>query len=90
MLRAHLIPAQTLDRLKKMPLCLALPSTPSTPIDLFTTVLAHRLRYAPDERDLVVLQHEVVAAPRVVTPGHTPGSAAGEEVHTASLGTKIS
>lgn len=40
-----------------------LPRKPTAPIDLLTLVLAHKLRYAPGERDLVVLSHEIVARP---------------------------
>lgn len=57
-----------------------LPTKPLAPIDLLTLVLAHKLRYEPGERDLVVLSHEIVAQPRY------PSSIAGEtEVYTSSL-----
>jgi alpha-aminoadipic semialdehyde synthase len=46
------------------------------PIDYFTHVLANKLRYAPNERDLVVLSHEIVSKGE-----HD----AHEEVHTSSL-----
>src|ERR1700691_5938568 len=35
-----------------------LPKKPTAPIDLFTMVLAHKLKYEPEERDLVILSHE--------------------------------
>ncbi|KAI0942460.1 hypothetical protein AcW1_003090 [Taiwanofungus camphoratus] len=35
----------------------------ATPIDLFSYLLAHKLRYQPSERDLVVLHHEIVVRP---------------------------
>lgn len=34
---------------------------PITPADALALYLAHALRYAPDERDLVLLHHEIVA-----------------------------
>ncbi|KAF9815156.1 hypothetical protein IEO21_04774 [Rhodonia placenta] len=40
------------------------PSRPMPPIDLFALLLAHKLRYQPTERDLVVLHHEIVAQPK--------------------------
>ena len=54
----------------------SLPKQPTAPIDIFATLLAHKLRYLPNERDLVVLSHEVVAkAPKT-----------GEEsIYTSSL-----
>ncbi|KII95578.1 hypothetical protein PLICRDRAFT_34485 [Plicaturopsis crispa FD-325 SS-3] len=58
------------------PLPFSLPNLPTPPIDLFTSVLAHKLKYAPHERDLVVLAHEVVSQAAVGAP---------EEVHTSSL-----
>ncbi|CAL1702401.1 unnamed protein product [Somion occarium] len=54
----------------------AVPSQPSTPIELFAALLAHRLRYLPGERDLVVLSHEVVAQ---------EPSTGEESIHTSSL-----
>ncbi|CDO70674.1 hypothetical protein BN946_scf184761.g12 [Trametes cinnabarina] len=54
-----------------------LPSKPTAPIDMFATLLAHKLRYQPGERDLVVLSHEIVARPG--------GTSAEEEIHTSSL-----
>jgi alpha-aminoadipic semialdehyde synthase len=52
------------------------PMTPYTPLELFAVVLAHRLRYAATERDMVVLSHEVVT--------RSP-SADIEEVHKSTL-----
>jgi alpha-aminoadipic semialdehyde synthase len=47
-----------------------------TPADAFALYLAHALRYAPNERDLVLLHHEIVARdPRSGT----------EQVHTSTL-----
>ncbi|KAI8995205.1 Saccharopine dehydrogenase-domain-containing protein [Trametes punicea] len=63
-----------------------LPNKPTAPIDMFATLLAHKLRYNPGERDLVVLSHEIVARPKspdAIAPLTTPGSE--EEVHTSSL-----
>ncbi|KAG6867350.1 hypothetical protein C0993_003998 [Termitomyces sp. T159_Od127] len=39
----------------------ALPARPTAPINIFTSLLAHKLAYARGERDMVVLAHEVVA-----------------------------
>ncbi|KXN82807.1 Alpha-aminoadipic semialdehyde synthase, mitochondrial [Leucoagaricus sp. SymC.cos] len=36
------------------------PMIPHTPLEFFAMVLAHRLRYAATERDMVVLSHEVI------------------------------
>ncbi|KAI0328943.1 hypothetical protein GY45DRAFT_1435780 [Cubamyces sp. BRFM 1775] len=62
----------------------ALPTKPTAPIDMFASLLAHKLRYAPGERDLVVLSHEIVARPKgsrlPLSQAH-----AEEEVHTSSL-----
>jgi alpha-aminoadipic semialdehyde synthase len=51
----------------------------SAPIDHLAAVLAHKLRYGPDERDLVVLSHEIIARPQTAGPG------AQEEIHTSQL-----
>ncbi|KAF8882271.1 Saccharopine dehydrogenase-domain-containing protein [Infundibulicybe gibba] len=56
----------------------AVPSAPCAPIDLFATLLAHKLRYLPHERDMVVLSHELVTRD-IRQPS------AAEEVHTSSL-----
>ncbi|KAJ7069890.1 Saccharopine dehydrogenase-domain-containing protein [Mycena amicta] len=48
-----------------------------TPLDIFAHLLSSTLSYAPGERDMVVLAHEVVA--------HTPGKADSDEVHHSSL-----
>ena len=52
------------------------PSQPIPPADALALHLAHALRYAPDERDLVLLHHEIVARDR-----HT----GTEQVHTSTL-----
>lgn len=54
-----------------------LPKRPMAPIDLFTILLAHKLKYEPHERDLVVLSHEIVT--------QSPLDPRIEEVHTSSL-----
>ena len=54
------------------------PTTPTLPIYLLTILLSHRLRYAPDERDLVILSHEIVTEDPALGPS-------GTEVHTSSL-----
>lgn len=54
------------------------PMAAHTPLELFAMVLAHRLRYAATERDMVVLSHEVIVrGPNGVTQQ--------EEVHRSSL-----
>ncbi len=51
-------------------------TAPITPADALALYLAHALRYAPNERDLVLLHHEIVARdPRSGT----------EQVHTSTL-----
>ncbi|OSD00329.1 hypothetical protein PYCCODRAFT_1437464 [Trametes coccinea BRFM310] len=61
-----------------------LPSKPTAPIDMFASLLAHKLRYNLGERDLVVLSHEIVARPKGTTaPLNAPN--AQEEIHTSSL-----
>ncbi|GAA6063495.1 hypothetical protein JCM10212_004454 [Sporobolomyces blumeae] len=37
----------------------ALPSTPSAPLDLLSSILSHQLAYGPNERDVVILHHEL-------------------------------
>lgn len=54
-----------------------LPKMPMAPIDLFTILLAHKLKYEPHEKDLVVLSHEIVT--------QSPLDPRVEEVHTLSL-----
>ncbi|PIL32665.1 hypothetical protein GSI_05369 [Ganoderma sinense ZZ0214-1] len=62
-----------------------LPSKPTAPIDLFAALLAHKLRYAPHERDLVVLSHEIVTRPKGSQVPLTAPSIGEEEIHTSSL-----
>jgi alpha-aminoadipic semialdehyde synthase len=52
------------------------PSQPLPPADALALHLAHALRYAPDERDLVLLHHEIVARDR---------RTGVEQVHTSTL-----
>ncbi|KAL0948068.1 hypothetical protein HGRIS_010692 [Hohenbuehelia grisea] len=54
-----------------------LPDAPMAPIDLFSILLAHKLRYRKGERDMVVMAHEVIT--QAMTGAHE------KEVHTASL-----
>jgi alpha-aminoadipic semialdehyde synthase len=54
-----------------------LPKKPTTPIDFFTMILAHKLKYEPEERDLVILSHEIVAQ-SIEKPGV-------DEIYTSSL-----
>jgi alpha-aminoadipic semialdehyde synthase len=64
---SDVIPSYSLDRTLSALTWLSQQSLPSeppapvaTPIDLFAMLLQHKLRYAPHERDLVVLGHEVI------------------------------
>jgi len=50
---------------------------PTPPIDLFTIILARKLKYEPKERDIVILSHEIVAK--------SPSNPEAEEIHTSSL-----
>jgi len=61
----------------------ALPTRAMAPIDLFTQVLAYKLRYLPGERDMVVLAHEIVVVPEAGGVGHR--SSTDVEVHTSTL-----
>jgi alpha-aminoadipic semialdehyde synthase len=54
-----------------------LPKKPTAPIDLFTMVLAHKLKYEPEERDLVILSHEIIA--------HSVEKPGVDEIYTSSL-----
>lgn len=54
-----------------------LPTGPMAPLDIFAYLLSHKLRYLPNERDMVVLSHEII------TKGQ--GEGAPEEVHTSSM-----
>lgn len=55
------------------------PKEPTPVIDLFATLLAHRLAYAPGERDLVVLHHEVISSTA------SSSTATRDEIHSSSL-----
>lgn len=68
----------------------ALPTTnleDTTPINLFSNILSHRLRYKENERDMVILTHEIVAVPNEPSPDLAAPSSKGEEeeVHTSTL-----
>ena len=54
------------------------PTKPAVPMDHFSVLLAHKLRYEENERDMVILHHEIVA--------HSKNSGE-EEIHTSSLTT---
>ena len=61
-----------------------LPTAPKEPIpviDLFASLLSHRLAYAPDERDLVVLHHEVVSS----SANNSSPAPSRDEIHSSSL-----
>jgi len=73
-----------------------LPKDPMTPLDIFAYLLAHKLKYAPHERDMVVLSHEIITQARArgedngkqqYLPSSLPAT-----VHTSTLisyGTKM-
>ncbi|KAJ3859108.1 Saccharopine dehydrogenase-domain-containing protein [Lentinula novae-zelandiae] len=76
-------PSTTIQQWIGLPL---LPSSPTTPLDLFTLLLAHKLQYDDGERDMVVLVHKVIT--RVVTDKPVPNVGEieiEEELHTSSL-----
>ncbi|KAF6756526.1 Saccharopine dehydrogenase-domain-containing protein, partial [Ephemerocybe angulata] len=57
----------------------------TTPLDAFAALLAHKLAYAPGERDMVVLSHEIVASS---SPSHISEEGKGNEkesIFTSSL-----
>ncbi|CAE6438833.1 unnamed protein product [Rhizoctonia solani] len=65
----------------------SLPPTPKgaiTPLDALATLLSHKLRYEPHERDLVLLSHEVVTAPASAPPSDAFDPATNE-VYTSTL-----
>ncbi|KAG8910593.1 hypothetical protein FRC01_006246, partial [Tulasnella sp. 417] len=66
-----------------------LPSTtsPVAPLDLLTTLLAHKLRYKPDERDMVILSHEIISVPKSSKTSRAvdPLTIHGAKKHTSTL-----
>lgn len=54
------------------------PQHPIPAIDLFTTLLASKLAYEPQQRDVVVLHHEIITTKE-------DGTGSLEEAHTAAL-----
>ncbi|KAI0001339.1 Saccharopine dehydrogenase-domain-containing protein [Russula compacta] len=64
----HLIPSTPTAELGR--------AAPIPPVDALALHLAHALRYAPHERDLVLLHHEIVARDR---------RSGAEQVHTSTL-----
>jgi alpha-aminoadipic semialdehyde synthase len=60
-----------------------LPREPYAPIDLLATLLAHKLRFQPAERDVVVLSHEISAQSK--SAGNEPANQSDEDVYTSSL-----
>ncbi|KAF8646029.1 hypothetical protein AX16_007454 [Volvariella volvacea WC 439] len=70
-----LLPASTIGFVPSpMP---PVPAGPQAPLDLFAYLLAYKLRYLPNERDMVILSHEIIAKRNEPL--------APEEVHTSSL-----
>ncbi|KAI6144926.1 Saccharopine dehydrogenase-domain-containing protein [Pisolithus tinctorius] len=76
-----------LPRVNVAPLPVSPLLPPATaPIDLFTRVLAHKLRYLPGERDMVVLTHEIVVVPdHALDGGLDKAVEESAEVHTSTL-----
>src|SRR6266850_251080 len=70
----HLVPSASslTSTVSKQPV----PGRPIAPADALVQHLAHALRYAPHERDLVLLHHEIVARDR---------HSGTEQVHTSTL-----
>ncbi|KAG9005553.1 hypothetical protein FRB90_010309 [Tulasnella sp. 427] len=66
-----------------------LPSTtsPVAPLDLLTTLLAHKLRYKADERDMVALSHEIISVPKSSSANRAvdPLTIHGAKKHTSTL-----
>lgn len=58
-----------------------MPTAALPALDLFALLLAHKLRYEPDERDMVFLSHELISRSRTADPYAN----VHEEVHTSSL-----
>ena len=59
----------------------AMPPVPKgkhTPLDLFAYLLSQKLKYGPNERDMVVLSHEIISMQKV-------GDRWQPEVHTSTL-----
>ena len=58
------------------------------PIDLFTILLAHKLRYLPHERDIVLMAHEIAVTPLASSlSSHEASSNAADltETYTSTL-----
>ncbi|GAA5960892.1 hypothetical protein JCM3765_007527 [Sporobolomyces pararoseus] len=51
-----LLPLPSSTGLSSLP---PLPAEPTAPLDLLSSILSHQLAYNPDERDLVILHHEL-------------------------------
>ena len=76
-----LSPQTLLSNMNDLPV---MPTKPAAPIDLFATLLAHKLRYLPNERDMVILSHEIVCRTTPFVPS-SPSQPVEEEIHTSSL-----
>lgn len=63
-----------------------LPKDPQTPLDIFAYLLASKLQYAPNEPDMVVLTHEVIAIDKLSSSSPAAGGALpAQTVYTSSL-----
>ncbi|KAF8327879.1 Saccharopine dehydrogenase-domain-containing protein [Cantharellus anzutake] len=60
-----------------------------SPMELFATLLSHKLRYHPGERDMVILNHELVTIPSTArfdpTLAHGTSHSGPHQVHTSTL-----
>ena len=72
----HLIPSTSVSSRSTPAAELVGRAAPIPPADALAQHLAHALRYAPHERDLVLLHHEIVARDR---------RSGAEQVHTSTL-----
>jgi alpha-aminoadipic semialdehyde synthase len=67
---------KALQFLTSSPNSIPLSRKPIAAIDHFTTLLSHKLKYEPHERDIVILAHELIAK---------DANLGQEEVHTSSI-----
>lgn len=63
----------------------ALPDAPMAPIEIFAYLLAHKMRYKPQECDMVVLSHEVITRPKQTEGERQAQQEDDVQVHKSSL-----
>lgn len=78
-----MVPSSFAEDLPPLPLT----NSPVAPLDLLTTLLAHKLRYKPDERDMVILSHEIISVPKSSKTKRAvdPLTIQGAKKHTSTL-----